>query len=95
MTMMNPIFMAINVGGVFDGWKASILSVIKPGATLVSVIGIAVLAVCLIFQIIKAVAARSQNPGEFQTHVMWCVCILAGIVILSTFATWGAGFFGG
>lgn len=93
--MMNPIFMAINVGGLFASWKSDILSVIRPGAMLVAGVGIAVLAVVLVFQIIKAVAARNQNPGEFQTHVMWCIAILAGIVLLSTFVTWSAGFFGG
>ena len=79
MTMMNPIFMSINVGGLFATWKTEIIKVIQPGALLVSYIGIAVLAVVLAFQIIKAVTARNQNPGEFQTHVMLSLIHICGI----------------
>lgn len=95
MTMMNPIFMSINVAGLFATWKTEMIKVIQPGALLVSYVGIAVLAVVLAFQIIKAVTARNQNPGEFQTHVMWCIAVLVGIALLSTYAIWSAGFFGG
>ena len=46
-------------------------------------------------EIMKAVAAHRTGNGEFQNHVMWIIAILAGIALLATFGSWGAGFFGG
>jgi len=92
---MVPILLAVDASGVFASWQSSILGVIKPAGLMVSVVGIGVLAVLLVIEIMKAVAAHRTGNGEFQTHIMWIIAILAGIALLATFSSWGAGFFGG
>lgn len=95
MTMMNPIFLSANLSAVFGFWKTSILEVLKMGSGLAAFLAVAVLGILLIFQIFKAVAARSQNPAEFQDNVLACGKLFVGIALLTTYGSWSLGFFGG
>ncbi|MDY4785549.1 hypothetical protein [Pygmaiobacter massiliensis] len=95
MTMMNPIFMSVNASNIFASWTTSALNVLRPAAVNISAVGIAVLALCLLFMIFKAVAAHNQNPSEFRNCIMYILGILVGMMIFSTFGAWGLGFFGG